>query len=156
MAAPVPRLSETPGQAHYAGHRIGQLARLPDAKLRRLVAELPGGTVIRADAEALRQAALALIDNAIKFSPPGGTVTVTASQDAGHVRFCVADEGPGFSGEDGTAVLDRYAQESVGRAAGGSGLGLAIARWIAEQHGGMIRAANRESGGAEVVLEIPR
>ncbi|MEM7190253.1 MAG: HAMP domain-containing sensor histidine kinase [Pseudomonadota bacterium] len=110
---------------------------------------------ITADAEALRQAALALIDNAIKFSPPGGVVAVTVEIEDSAVRFTVADEGPGFS-EEQTAIFDRYAQESAGRAAGGSGLGLAIAKWIAEQHQGSIRAGNRSEGGAAVILEIPR
>ena len=110
---------------------------------------------ITADADALRQAALALIDNAVKFSPPDGTVTVTAGVDTARVWFTVADQGPGFEGSV-EAVLDRYAQEGQGRAAGGTGLGLAIAQWIAGQHGGTLSAANRADGGAEVTMEIPR
>ena len=103
----------------------------------------------------MRQAALALIDNAIKFSPPGGTVTVSAEITGDRAAFSVADQGPGFGGAT-DALFDRYAQESAGRAAGGSGLGLAIAKWIAEQHGGSISAADRPEGGAVVTLEIPR
>ena len=113
-------------------------------------------TEIIADAEALRQAALALIDNAIKFSPPGGAVEVRVLDRADLAAFEVADTGPGFDGEDGSALLDRYAQESAGRAAGGSGLGLSIAKWIADQHDGRIRAANRPGGGAVVTMELPR
>ena len=113
-------------------------------------------TEIVADAEALRQAALALIDNAVKFSPPGGEVTVRVETHDGKVGFAVTDNGPGFAAEDGAAVLDRYAQESAGRAAGGSGLGLAIAKWIADQHDGSIGATNRPEGGAIVTMELPR
>ena len=113
-------------------------------------------TEIFADAEALRQAALALIDNAVKFSPPGGEVTVRVDSDADKVGFSVIDNGPGFAAEDGSALLDRYAQESAGRAAGGSGLGLAIAKWIADQHDGTIRATNRPEGGAIITMELPR
>lgn len=120
-----------------------------------LVHQLPDPVVIVADGDALRQAALALIDNAIKFSPPGGTVSVAAEIVEGRVCFTVSDEGSGFTG-DAQTVLDRYAQEGQGRAAGGSGLGLAIARWIAEEHGGTLVAANRAEGGAAVTLSVPR
>lgn len=119
-----------------------------------LQGEMSGSVRIHADAEALRQAALALIDNAVKFSPPGGMVTVSTIVGPDRLAFSVSDQGPGFEGEE-AAVLDRYTQESAGRVAGGSGLGLAIARWIAEQHGGTIRAANRPEGGATVTVEIP-
>ena len=120
-----------------------------------LTAELQEAATVVADPETLRQAALALIDNAVKFSPPGGIVTVSARVGTDEVAFTVSDQGPGFQGDE-TVVLDRYAQESAGRAAGGSGLGLAIARWIAEQHGGTITAANRADGGATVTVSIPR
>lgn len=119
-----------------------------------LETDLPDTVQITADAEALRQAALALIDNAVKFSPPEGMVMISARVDADRVRFAVSDQGPGFQG-DASDVLNRYAQESAGRAAGGSGLGLAIARWIAEQHGGTLHAENRPEGGATVTLDLP-
>jgi len=62
--------------------------------------------------------------------------------------FCVADHGPGFGDADVAALFEPYAQAADGRRAGGAGLGLAIVRWIAEQHGGAVRAQNRSEGGA--------
>lgn len=112
--------------------------------------------LLRGDGEALRQATLALIDNAIKFSPPGAEIVVAtyATETCGII--VVSDSGPGFEGEDPQTLFDRYAQESTGRQAGGTGLGLSIAKWIVDQHNGTITVANRETGGAEFTLEIPR
>jgi len=106
----------------------------------------PQTVAARGDAGALRQAALALIDNAVKFSPPGGRVAVRVTQAP--PGFCVADQGPGFGDADVAALFEPYAQAADGRRAGGAGLGLAIVRWIAEQHGGAVRAQNRSEGGA--------
>jgi signal transduction histidine kinase len=113
-----------------------------------------GPVPVRGDAEALRQAALALIDNAVKFSPPGAEVeiAVTAGPDGG--VLAVRDRGPGFGALDPERLFDRYAQAQESRRAGGAGLGLAIVRWIADQHGGVARAANREGGGAEIALHL--
>jgi two-component system OmpR family sensor kinase len=108
------------------------------------------------DSEALRQAALALLDNAVKFSPPGGVVRAEVFAGPGRVGFSVADRGPGFQGVDADALFDRYAQAKEGRRAGGAGLGLSIVRWIAEQHGGAVTADNRDGGGAVVTLTLRR
>lgn len=121
-----------------------------------MMSEDPADALVIADPEALRQAALALIDNAIKFSPAGGDVLVALAVTEFAASFSVADEGSGFSGADASVLFDRYAQESTGRDAGGSGLGLAIAKWIVDQHGGTIQAANRPEGGAVFTVEIPR
>ena len=106
---------------------------------------------VHGDPEALRQAALALIDNAIKLSEPGTEVQVRLLPDG----FAVADSGPGFDGSDPAQLFERYVQESPGRRAGGSGLGLAIVRWIAEQHGARIHAEERPGGGAVFRVAFP-
>ena len=115
-----------------------------------LVFEDGPGCRVNGDPEALRQAALALIDNSIKLSEPGSAV---------HVRlrargFEVADSGPGFEGCDPALLFERYVQESPGRRAGGSGLGLAIVKWIADQHGARIHAEERPGCGAIFRMEF--
>ena len=118
--------------------------------------QIEEGAEIQGDAEALRQAALVLIDNAVKFSPIGGSVMVHASIEADRVLLSVNDTGPGFETDTPDKLFDRYAQESTGRGRGGSGLGLAIAHWIVQQHNGVMRARNNEEGGAIVEMELPR
>lgn len=103
----------------------------------------------------LRQALLALIDNAVKFSPEGGTVRVSLQLEGAGLVLGVADEGPGAPEEALAQLFDPYFQGDEGARRGGSGLGLAVARWIAEQHGGTIRARNRAGGGLAVELLLP-
>lgn len=104
----------------------------------------------------LRQALLALVDNAVKFSPEGGTVRVWLHQASDTLVLGVADEGPGAPEESLAKLFDPYFQGDEGARRGGSGLGLAVARWIAEQHGGTIRAFNRAEGGLAVELRLPQ
>ncbi len=117
-----------------------------------LVLEGETSCPVTGDPEALRQAALALIDNSIKLSEPGSTVLVRLRRDG----FEVVDSGPGFEGADPAALFGRYVQESPGRRAGGSGLGLAIVGWIAEQHGARMHVEERPGGGALFRMEFPR
>lgn len=105
---------------------------------------------IHADAEALRTAALALIDNAVKFSPPGGVIRV-ATTKAG---FSVADDGPGFGDISPERLFDRYAQTGEGRTLGGAGLGLAIVKWIADKHDAILTAGDHASGGAVIRVDF--
>ncbi|MEM7668848.1 MAG: HAMP domain-containing sensor histidine kinase [Pseudomonadota bacterium] len=138
--------------AQSAGSIAEGYARAHDVDLR---IEASAPIPFTGDQEAVRQATLALIDNAVKFSPPAGTINVRAVIGDGIGILSVADQGPGFEGDDPGRLLDRYAQESSGRAAGGTGLGLAIVKWIVDQHRGKVTVRNRESGGAEFRLEFP-
>jgi signal transduction histidine kinase len=114
-----------------------------------------GAAPARADAGALKQATLALIDNAVKMSPPGGRVSATLALRGGAWRIAIEDDGPGFPQGGAEDLFAPYAQGESGRRAGGAGLGLAIVRWIAEEHGGAAGAETRSEGGARVWLEIP-
>jgi two-component system sensor histidine kinase MprB len=92
-----------------------------------------------------------MLDNAAKWSPPGGRVEVEA--DGG--RVTVRDHGPGFSDGDLDKVFDRFWRADEARGKPGSGLGLAIVQRVAEEHGGTARAWNAPDGGAVVSLELP-
>jgi signal transduction histidine kinase len=97
------------------------------------------------DATWLRRALLAMIENALKFSPMEGRVGVTLAPRENFAEVTVTDQGPGVMPEELPLVFEAYYQTDAGRARGGSGLGLSMTRWVAEQHGG--RAFARNIGG---------
>jgi signal transduction histidine kinase len=97
------------------------------------------------DATWLRRALLAMIENALKFSPMEGRVGVTLAPRDNFAEVTVTDQGPGVMPEELPLVFEAYYQTDAGRARGGSGLGLSMTRWVAEQHGG--RAFARNIGG---------
>ena len=107
-----------------------------------------------ADARWLGQALLAVVDNGLKFSDPGGRLGLSLAMAGGRAILAVADDGPGIVPAELPRIFDAYYQAEAGRGRGGTGLGLALARWVAEQHGGWIRAENRPDGGCRVVLGL--
>ena len=100
---------------------------------------------------AIARAATNLLDNAIKWTPDGGTVTVRVA--GGELR--VMDSGPGFDPADLPYVFNRFYRADSARDMPGSGLGLAIVRQIAERHGGTARAQNARGGGALLTVTFP-
>ena len=111
--------------------------------------------ILHGDARWLRQALLTVIDNGLKFSPIGGTLTVDVGHGGQTAAITVADNGPGVMHEDLPRIFDAYYQSAPGRQRGGNGLGLALARWVVEQHGGTISATNRPEGGCCVTIALP-
>ena len=112
---------------------------------------------ITADRDRLGQAITTMVDNAVRFAPDGGHVTVTCLAHGASARVEVLDDGPGVGAEDATRVFDRFYQADPARdrSSGTSGLGLAIARAIVEAHGGRVGVDARPGGGARFWLEIP-
>ncbi|MFE3173333.1 sensor histidine kinase [Amycolatopsis sp. NPDC059090] len=112
---------------------------------------------ITADPVRLRQALDNLVSNAIRHTPPGGLVTVTASQRENDAIFEVTDTGTGISPEDLPRVFDRFwrADPSRSRISGGSGLGLAIVRKLTEAHGGEVTATSTPGEGTTFTLRFP-
>ncbi|MBI3345778.1 MAG: PAS domain-containing sensor histidine kinase [Burkholderiales bacterium] len=112
---------------------------------------------VQADPPRLQQLLRNLLANAIRFSPEGGRIELSARQDdGGAVRVEVADRGPGIPPDELESVFEAFVQSSLTKnAAGGTGLGLAICRRIAHAHGGRVWAANRDGGGAVISLVLP-
>jgi signal transduction histidine kinase len=98
-----------------------------------------------------------VLANAVRHSPDGGTVTVSACAAPGRLRIEVSDEGPGIPAANIERIFDRFYRVDAARGStdGGAGLGLAIARSIVELHGGTIRAEQRRPAGCRIVIELP-
>ncbi len=108
------------------------------------------------DSTALERAVLNLLDNAAKWSPPGGRVRVQMRPiDEWSMVLEVADAGPGIADEDLPRVFDRFYRADTSRTMPGSGLGLAIVRQVAVRHGGAVWAGRAPEGGALLVLRLP-
>jgi signal transduction histidine kinase len=97
------------------------------------------------------------VANAVKFSPPTSTITITARTQNGHVRFCVADEGRGVTSRQREHLFDEFyqAEEDASRRTGGLGLGLYMARRIVERHGGQIWAEPHQFAGLTICFTLP-
>jgi signal transduction histidine kinase len=117
----------------------------------------PASLRLDGDPERVHQVVANLLENAIRYSPPGGRVDVRARRNGGGVVIEVADQGPGIPPHEAGRVFERFYRADPARASGdgGSGLGLAIARWIVELHGGHIRAEQNEPQGCRVVVSLP-
>jgi len=106
------------------------------------------GWQIHGDPTGLSRAVLNLLDNAAKWSPPGGIVGLRLRQvDAAHAELVVSDEGPGIAPEERGLVFERFYRSTLARAMPGSGLGLAIVKQVVVKHGGMIRIGETFPGG---------
>ncbi|MGH3977891.1 MAG: sensor histidine kinase [Pseudonocardiaceae bacterium] len=111
---------------------------------------------LRGDANALERAVLNLLDNAVKWSPAGGTVTVRLGPATpGTALLEVGDSGPGIAEQDLPYVFERFYRSSAARTLPGSGLGLAIVAQVAGRHGGTVRAGGTSGGGAMLTLQLP-
>ena len=155
--------------------RLDEIADAPHAKLD--VAKLAGDAVddaratapdreigldagpapVRGDAHQLRQVLGNLLRNALVHTPAGTPIDVSVEPGAEVVRVTVRDHGPGLPTEDADAIFERFWRAEGGRerGKGGAGLGLAIVAGIVDAHGGRVRAANADGGGAAFVVELP-
>lgn len=112
---------------------------------------------VNCDLGLTKQAIRILVDNAIKYTPDGGAISLTVEEAGGSARLSVTDEGIGISPEALPHIFDRFfrADESRTRQTGGSGLGLSIAKWIVERHNGWIEVVSRRNVGTKMTIVLP-
>jgi two-component system, chemotaxis family, CheB/CheR fusion protein len=105
----------------------------------------------------LKQLALILLDNALKYTPDGGRVTLELHRQDTHAEFRIVNTGPAISPEDLEHVFERFYRTDASRSrqTGGTGLGLPIARWIAGQHGGTVKLESQTGIGTTVIVRLP-
>jgi signal transduction histidine kinase len=96
-----------------------------------------------------------LIENALVYSPGGGTVTLRCGREADEIVVAVEDEGPGLQAGEEERVFERFGRGSSGQATHGTGLGLALVATLARRWGGSARIANRPAGGARAEIRLP-
>ena len=110
---------------------------------------------VHGDPDHIKQLLLILADNAIKYTPPGGQVSLAARRDNGHLSLEVSDTGLGIARQEQDRIFERFYRADPSRSGQGAGLGLAIARWIAEEHGGRISVDSAPGRGSTFRVELP-
>jgi len=136
------------------GAVVAQVARLAGDKSVSIEGLAP--IQVRGDPDALRQLLLILLDNALKYTPAGGRITVGLEAGGDAAVLKVADTGMGIPPEHLPHIFERFYRVDPARSGGGSGLGLAIARWLAEAHGGGIQVESAPGRGSTFTVRLPR
>jgi signal transduction histidine kinase len=153
------QLALSPGDVTKVARMAAERAKILTAGSERSIeTEITDRTLSAAiDADRLLQLLLNLVENAIRHSPPGGTITIGAAAHEGRAELWVDDEGLGIPEEERELVFDLFYRSPRDRSSrdGGSGLGLAIARSIVVAHGGSLTAESSASSGARLVARIP-
>ena len=121
--------------------------------------EIPPGVLYWGDPGLIKQALRILVDNGVKYTPEGGSVTIRlqAAEAEGNIRLSVTDTGAGIAREELPRVFERFyrADQSRARETGGTGLGLPIAKWIAARHNGWIQVTSKPGMGSRFTLLLP-
>jgi signal transduction histidine kinase len=120
-----------------------------------LTASVPPDLAIRADRERLRQVLANLVDNALKYTGAGGTVTLGAERDNGSISIRVADTGAGIAAEDLPRIWDRLYRGQSGQREPGLGLGLSLVRAIVAAHQGTVTVTSEPGRGSTFCVTLP-
>jgi len=156
------------GQIHltFAPVDLGELAcsviedleSLADARSIRLGCEPKHGVVVKGDAGWLRRLLINLVDNALKFTPEGGRVTVRVTTHGETAAIDVEDTGIGLTREDAARVFERFFRADPSRTSRieGAGLGLSLVQWVAAQHHGTVSVTSQPGAGTTFTVTLPR
>jgi heavy metal sensor kinase len=141
--------------SHAAVEQGDKLARIRGLQFCSSIPDVP--IWVHADGEALRRAVLILIDNAAKYTPEGGSISVDLTTTDAFAKLTVSDTGIGIPQADLPHIFDRFwrADKARSRSHGGAGLGLSIAKWIAETHAGSITVDSEVGKGSVFSMHVP-
>lgn len=134
---------------------VTPLQILAKAKELKITTSIPNNLIILGDAARLKQLLTILIDNALKHTPPHGTISITGILQAGRIMLIVKDTGIGIAAEHLSKIFDRFYQVDDSRHKGGAGLGLSMAKWIIEQHQGTIKVTSTVGQGTTFTINFP-
>lgn len=153
----IPLSRENVALNELVGDAAEQIGPIAAEKQVTVEVDAPQPVRLSADQDLILQLLLNLLDNAVKYSPPGGTVRASVSTRDGQAEVRIADEGPGIAQEHQDRIFDRFyrADSARTRADGGAGLGLSISRWIVERHGGTIAVESTPGHGAAFIVRLP-
>jgi len=117
----------------------------------------PGAEAVHADPDALRQVLSNLLDNALRYTPPGGRITVRAGRRDGGIALSVEDTGAGITSDHLPRIFERFYRADPGRSReeGGTGLGLAIVKHLVEAHHGQVQAESQVGRGTTITCWFP-
>ncbi|MBI5364896.1 MAG: HAMP domain-containing protein [Planctomycetes bacterium] len=145
-------------RARFAPVDLAQLARevaelfkpLAEERGQRLDTRIEATALIRSDRSTVRQALVNLVDNALAYTPRGGSIRIQVGGDDGEIVVAVVDDGPGIAAEHHARIFERFYRVDPARARshGGAGLGLAIARWAVELNDGRIELDSHPGAGS--------
>ncbi len=143
--------------AELARTTADQMRLLAEEKLISMSCNGTGLVEVEADPSRLKQVVVNLLDNAIKYTPEGGKVSISVTPRDGHAVLEVADSGLGISADDLPHVFERFyrADKARSRQMGGTGLGLSIVRSICSAHGGQVTVSSTEGRGSLFRVELP-
>ena len=133
----------------------GHLAVLAEEKRQAIVVERHASPAVVADRLVVRQALINLVDNAIKFTPPGGQIRIRVSENDNDAIVDVIDSGPGVDAESQARIFDRF-YRADGTSAAGTGLGLSIARGAIEANGGRLTLEETGPDGSTFRMTVPK
>ena len=120
----------------------------------KITTELPDSCVVYGEARKLQRMVANLLDNALKYTPPEGTVTVSVHADNGQVAISISDTGVGISEEDLPHIFKRFYRCDISRARGGTGLGLSLVKAIVHSHGGSVNATSHPGKGSTFTVTL--